>query len=64
MQGQAASLRGRGEDFSIALASLPDFADSADRLLRLLDSQDVALRDFVRVFGCIFVETGSPLARR
>ena len=42
MQGQAASLRGRGEDLSIALASLTSFADSADRLLRLLDSQDVA----------------------
>jgi phospholipid/cholesterol/gamma-HCH transport system substrate-binding protein len=48
MQGQAASLRGRGEDFSIALASLPSFADDGDRLLRLLDSQDVALSDFVR----------------
>ena len=48
MQGQSASLRGRGEDFSIALASLPSFADDADRLLRLLDSQDVALRDFIR----------------
>jgi phospholipid/cholesterol/gamma-HCH transport system substrate-binding protein len=48
MQGQAASLRGRGEDFSIALASLPSFADDGDRLLRLLDSQDVALHDFIR----------------
>ena len=43
MQGQAASLKGRGDDFSVALASLPSFADNADRLLRLLDSQDVAL---------------------
>jgi hypothetical protein len=54
MQGQAASLRGRGEDFSIAIASLPAFADSADRLLRLLDSQDVAVSDFVRNTGDAF----------
>ncbi len=54
MQGQAASLRGRGEDFSIAIASLPAFADSADRLLRLLESQDVAVSDFVRNTGDAF----------
>ena len=54
MQGQASSLRGRGEDFSIAIASLPAFADSADRLLRLLESQDVAVSDFVRNTGDAF----------
>jgi len=54
MQGQAASLRGRGDDFSVALASLPSFADNADRLLRLLDSQDVALSSFVRNTGEAF----------
>jgi phospholipid/cholesterol/gamma-HCH transport system substrate-binding protein len=54
MQGQAASLRGRGEDFSVAIASLPEFADSADRLLRLLESQDVAVSDFVRNTGDAF----------
>jgi phospholipid/cholesterol/gamma-HCH transport system substrate-binding protein len=54
MQGAAASLRGRGDDFSIALASLPSFADSADRLLRLLDSQDVALSSFIRNTGQAF----------
>jgi phospholipid/cholesterol/gamma-HCH transport system substrate-binding protein len=62
MQGQAASLRGRGDDFSVAIASLPSFADSADRLLRLLDSQDVALRDFVRdggeAFGALSERSG------
>jgi len=54
MQGQAAALRGRGEDFSVAIASLPSFADNADRLLRLLDSQDVALSSFVRNTGDAF----------
>ena len=54
MQGQAAALRGRGDDFSIAIASLPSFADQTDRLLRLLDSQDVALSSFVREGGEAF----------
>jgi virulence factor Mce-like protein len=54
MQGAAAAFRGRGEDFSITLASLPGFADQADRLLRLLDSQDVALKSFVREGGAAF----------
>ena len=54
MQGQAASLRGRGDDLSVAIASLPAFADDTDRLLRLLDSQDVALSQFVRDGGEAF----------
>ena len=54
MQGQAAALRGRGDDFSIAIASLPSFADQTDRLLRLLESQDVALSSFVREGGEAF----------
>jgi virulence factor Mce-like protein len=62
MQGQAASLRGRGTDLSVALASLPSFAESTDRLLRVLDSQDVALRDFVRnggeAFGALSERSG------
>ena len=44
MQGQAAALRGRGDDLSVAIASLDPFAEQTDRLLRLLDSQEVALR--------------------
>ncbi len=54
MQGQAAALRGRGDDFSVAIASLPSFADQTDRLLRLLESQDVALSSFVREGGEAF----------
>ena len=62
MQGQAAAFRGRGDDFSVAIASLPSFADQTDRLLRLLDSQDVALSSFVRdggeTFGALTERSG------
>ena len=54
MQGGAAALRGRGDDFSVAIASLPSFADQTDRLLRLLDSEQVALSSFVREGGKTF----------
>jgi phospholipid/cholesterol/gamma-HCH transport system substrate-binding protein len=54
MQGQAASLRGRGQDLSTAIASLDPFAQQADRLLRLLDSEDVAVRQFVHEGGQTF----------
>jgi phospholipid/cholesterol/gamma-HCH transport system substrate-binding protein len=54
MQGQAASLRGRGQDLSVAIASLDPFAQQADRLLRLLDSEDVAVRRFVHEGGQTF----------
>jgi ABC-type transporter Mla subunit MlaD len=47
-QGAAAAFRGRGDDVSIAIASLDPFAEEADRLLRLLDSQDVALSEFLK----------------
>ena len=36
MQGQAAALRGVGDDVSVAIASLPSFAEHTDPLLRLL----------------------------
>ncbi len=54
MQGQAAALRGRGEDLSIAIASLDPFAEEADRLLRVLDSEKLAVRQFVRDGGEVF----------
>jgi virulence factor Mce-like protein len=54
MQGQAAALRGRGADLNVAIASLPQFADDADRLLRLLDSQDLAVQKFIRDGGEVF----------
>ncbi len=54
MVGQAASLRGRGDDLSLAIASLDPFAEEADKLLRLLDSQDQAVQKFVRDGGEVF----------
>ena len=48
MQGAAAAFRGRGDDFSLTIASLDPFAQETDRLLRLLDSQEVALSSFLR----------------
>jgi phospholipid/cholesterol/gamma-HCH transport system substrate-binding protein len=54
MQGQAAALRGRGEDLSVAIASLAPFADEADRALRVLDTQSDAVTRFVRDGGEVF----------
>ena len=54
MQGQAAALRGRGDDFSVAIASLEPFADEAERALRLLDTQELAVSRLVRDGGEVF----------
>ena len=54
MQGQAAALRGRGDDLSLAIASLDPFAQEADDALRLLDSQRLAVRRLVRDGGEVF----------
>ena len=54
MQGQAAAFRGRGEDFNITLASLPEFATQATRALRLLDSQSQAVSGLFRNSGEVF----------
>ncbi|HSI79704.1 MAG TPA: MlaD family protein [Solirubrobacterales bacterium] len=54
MQGQAAALRGRGEDLSVAIASLEPFAAEATRILRVLDTQDRAVRRLVRGGGEVF----------
>ncbi len=54
MQGQAGALRGRGQDLSSAIASLEPFADEADRLLRVLDSQEQAVTKFVSDGGEVF----------
>ncbi len=54
MQGQAAAFRGRGDDFSIAIASLDPFAQEADTALRLLDSQSNAVSGFFRNAGEVF----------
>jgi len=54
MQGQAAALRGRGADLSLAIASLDPFARQAERALRLLDSQSEAVAGLVRSGGEVF----------
>jgi len=54
MQGSAAATEGRGEDLSIAIASLAPFADEAERALRLLDSQEDAVSRFVSQAGEVF----------
>ena len=60
MQGAAAAFRGRGDDFSLTIASLDPFAEETERLLRLLDSQELALNEFLRQGG----ETFAALAER
>ena len=54
MQGTAASLRGRGDDLSAAIAELGPFAEETNRLLRVLDSQRLAVRRLVHDGGTVF----------
>jgi phospholipid/cholesterol/gamma-HCH transport system substrate-binding protein len=54
MQGSAAALRGRGADFGEALAELDPFAESANRALRILDTQHHAVRRLVHSGGTVF----------
>jgi phospholipid/cholesterol/gamma-HCH transport system substrate-binding protein len=54
MQGAAAALHGRGADLSAAIAELDPFAEEADRALRILDSQRLAVRQLIRSGGEVF----------
>ena len=54
MQGSAAALKGRGADFGQALAELEPFSESANRALRILDTQQHAVRGLVRSGGDVF----------
>ena len=54
MQGSAAALRGRGQDLSTALASLDTFASEADKALRILDSQKLAVNRLISSGGEVF----------
>jgi ABC-type transporter Mla subunit MlaD len=62
MQGAAGALRGRGEDLSIAIASLDSFAAEADKALRILDSQSHAVTGLIssgaEVFGALSERQG------
>lgn len=54
MQSQAVAFRGRGDDFSAAIAALEPLADEADTTLRVLDSQGLAVEQLVRDGGEVF----------
>ncbi len=54
MQTQAAALKGRGQDLSTAIGSLEPFARQAEEALRLLDSDEAAVRGFVSNGGEVF----------
>jgi phospholipid/cholesterol/gamma-HCH transport system substrate-binding protein len=54
MEGSAAALRGRGPDLSAAIAELDPFAEQANRALRTLDSQHLAVRQLIRSGGDVF----------
>jgi len=54
MQAQAAALKGRGQQFGEALAELDPFSESANRALRILDTQQHAVRQLVHSGGDVF----------
>ena len=54
MQQQAVGIKGRARDISDILGNLEPFAEDATRLLRILDSQEGAVRQVVRNTGVVF----------
>jgi phospholipid/cholesterol/gamma-HCH transport system substrate-binding protein len=54
MQQAAIATSGRGADLSAAIANLEPFAEDANRVLRVLDTQQVAVKQFVRNTGEVF----------
>jgi len=54
MQNVAVALRGRGADLSATFGTLGPFASDLNRVLRILDSERVATRQFVRDTGEVF----------
>jgi len=54
MQEAAVAFKGRGADLNAAIGNLEGFATEADELLRILDSQRLATREFVRNTGEVF----------
>lgn len=53
-QQQAAGLQGRGQDLNDALGNTPGFAESTDELLKILNTQDGAVRRLVGNTGEVF----------
>jgi len=54
MQEASVAFKGRGDDLNAAIGNLEGFANEADELLRVLDSQRLATREFVRNTGEVF----------
>jgi phospholipid/cholesterol/gamma-HCH transport system substrate-binding protein len=54
MQQLAIASAGRGADLSAAIANLEPFAEDANKVLRVLDSQQGAVQQFVRDTGQVF----------
>jgi phospholipid/cholesterol/gamma-HCH transport system substrate-binding protein len=54
MQQQAAGLKGHGRDFNDAIGNTPAFAQDTDQLLRILKSQEGAVRQLVSNTGEVF----------
>jgi len=54
MQQQAAGIQGRGRDINDALGNLAPFAEDTSRILRVLNSQEGAVRQLVSNTGEVF----------
>jgi virulence factor Mce-like protein len=54
MQQGAIATAGRGDDLSAAIGNLEPFAEDANRLLRVLDTQEGAVKQFVNNTGVVF----------
>ncbi|HYU60987.1 MAG TPA: MlaD family protein [Solirubrobacterales bacterium] len=54
MQDASVAFRGRGADLNAAIGNLEPFATTANEVLRILDSQRLATREFIRNTGEVF----------
>ena len=54
MQQLAVASQGRGADLNAAIANLAPFAEDANKVLRVLDTQQGAVQQFVRDTGQVF----------
>jgi phospholipid/cholesterol/gamma-HCH transport system substrate-binding protein len=54
MQQQAEGIKGRGRDINDALGNLAPFAEDTSRILRILNSQEGAVRQLVSNTGVVF----------
>src|SRR5215212_7583770 len=47
-------IQGHGQDFSDALAALPDLAENSERVVKILNSQERAMREAIKNTGVVF----------